>query len=281
MLIPSIHERKSWLGFILFFVVGLNLYFNFTYRGGLEERADWIDGVFGRLLMPIQFIVSVGQESAGQSVRSFAEMWGAIEKNQELQAQLRLQQTKLQQLENLKLENERLRQLLGFQENLPVQYLAAEVIGKDPSPFFQSVMLDRGSEDGVEVGMPVLSQQGVVGRIESVTDFSSRVLLITDINSRLDAVVERSRARVIVTGRSDSSFLGLRFLPRRQDLIEGDRIISSGLEGGVPAGFIIGSVSSLDASPHRVLQDAKIEPAVEFDKLEEVFILREQQNSKG
>lgn len=272
MLIPSIHERKPWLSFILVFVVGLNLYFNFSFPGNISDRAGWLDQTFGQLVLPLQYSVSSLRRSLTDSASYLKRLTVAERQNRELRSELSRQRLETQRLKELELENDRLRELLRFKEKQPLNYLAGEVIGKDPSGFFYSFLIDRGSEDSVEVNMPVVSTQGVVGRIFEVSPWASRVLLVSDPNSRVDAVVQRSRTRAIVAG-VEGERLGLKFLPRRQDITVGDVLVTSGLDGIFPSGFQIGKIVEIERDPHQVLEQAEVIPSVDFDSVEEVFII--------
>jgi rod shape-determining protein MreC len=148
------------------------------------------------------------------------------------------------------------------------------VIGVDPGAISRTVILNRGQDQGVEEGMAVISIQGVVGKIFQVDGGRSRVLLINDINSRVDAVVQRSRARAIAAGTLSGELM-LKFLARRQNLEVGDVLISSGMDGVFPSGVVVGSVESLDKNPNLVLEEARLRPAVDFDSIEEVFIVQQ------
>jgi rod shape-determining protein MreC len=273
VLIPSLQERKTWLGVLVLFMVGLNLYFNYSYKQGLENRARWIDHFFVQSLSPVQYGVALGKRSLASTIGFFGEVWVARSQNQELRTEVAELSIELQQLEETRFENERLRKLLDFQERQPMDYIVARVIAKDPSAFSKTLVIDRGRQAGVEVGMPVVSAEGVVGTVHQVGLLSSRILLINDVNARLDAVVQRSRARTILAGDIGGS-LKLRYLPRRQDIEVGDLLVTSGLGGHFPPGFRVGWISELNKNPNVVLEEAQVRPAVNFDSVEEVFIVK-------
>lgn len=279
MLIPAIHERKSWLLFLLLLAIGANFYFNFSTELSLKERALSIDRAFGRLLFPIQWVVSTSKMKASDSLEHIQNLVAALEENQKLKTDLESQRMKLSQYEELRFENLRLQELLGFRAEIPDRIIAARVVGVDPSTFFSTLLLDRGSEDGVRENMPVISVRGVVGRIFQVQPNRARVLLISDISSRVDVVVQRSRARAIVAGSLESE-LFLRFLPRRQNLEVGDQLVTSGMDGIFPPGQQVGRIRSLEKNPNLVLESASIEPAVDFRSIEEVLIVDRAQASE-
>jgi rod shape-determining protein MreC len=179
----------------------------------------------------------------------------------------------LKDFEELKGENTRLNELLKFRQEQKYNFFPSRVIGRDVSLFFRTLEIDRGFEDGIEPGMSVVSPAGIVGRILRTSPRSSSVLLISDINSKIEAVVQRSRTRVIVGGSVDGN-LTLRFLPRRFDVRQGDVIVSTDVGGKFPAGFHIGVIVGIGEDPNLVLQQAELEPAVTFDSLEEVYIVK-------
>ncbi len=273
MLVPAIHERKSWLIFLLMILIGINFYFNFSFKLSLEERANSIDRSFGKLLLPVQNLISAGKNLAMDSAGNLNELAQAKEINQSLRSELNEQALKLSHFEELRLENERLRAMVDFSEKFTRKTIPARVIGSDPSALFKTIIINRGSDHGVQEGMAVISLQGVVGKIFQVDSKRSRVLLITDINSRLDAVVQRSRARVIVTG-SVGGDLFLKYLPRRQNLNANDVLVSSGMDGVFPSGVEIGKVGAIIKNPDLVLEEAAVISSVDFETLEEVLVIQ-------
>lgn len=272
MLIPSIQSRRPWLLVVFVIVIGLELYFNFSFKGGLQERTRLIDRFFGSITLPMEYLIAEIKTGAANSIRYSADLLNAKSENLKLKAQIQDQKMSLHFLEELRLENERLRSLLGFKEAQPLSYKPAKIIGKDPGIFFRTVIIDRGSQDGISEKMPVVSSRGLVGYVLQTSFWSSKVLLITDLNSSVDAVVQRSRTRAIVGGDIDGS-LNLRFLPRRQDVKAGDVLVTSGLGGVFPSGFQIGKISRVKKNPNEVLDEVDVDPAVDFDSLEEVLIV--------
>ena len=131
------------------------------------------------------------------------------------------------------LANERLQQLLKLRDAMHVPTIAARVIGEDVTPWFRTVIIDRGSVDGVREGMPVVASGGVVGRIVRVASTSSRLLLLTDNASAIAATVQRSRARGVVKGKS-GQLCSLEFSQRGEDVKVGDVIVTSGIGGVFP-----------------------------------------------
>lgn len=272
MLFPSVNTQKSWLGFLLGFLVLLNIYFHYTFDGTLEERGRWIDRSLGRILLPIQAAFHWGAESVSSSTARFSDLWQADLENQKLRAELQQAQLTLQKLSELDLENERLRKLLELKSKAPFRLQTAQIVGRDVNPFFHTVEINAGEAEGIERGMAVVCDQGVVGRILRVGRSSSTVLLVTDLNSRVDGVIQRSRVQVIVGGAA-SGDLRLHLLPRRSDIRPGDTIVTAGVGGIFPSGYRLGTILGASDDPNLVLGDAEVEPAVNFASLEEVFVV--------
>ena len=162
-----------------------------------------------------------------------------------------------------RLENERLRSLIGFKREMPKPILPAQVVGNDLTGLFQTLLIDRGRSDGIEEGMAVLSVQGVVGQVmESSTHFA-RVLLLTDPNSDVAAMVQESRARGIVEGRGQHACI-LKYVHRSETINQGDAVVSSGLDGVYPKGALLGIVSRVRKNASELFQDVEIDPSVDF-----------------
>jgi rod shape-determining protein MreC len=150
--------------------------------------------------------------------------------------------------------------------------LAAEVVASDPSDHFRTVIINKGTKDGVTTNKPVVHPQGVVGRIIWASPHYAKVLLLTDPNSGADVIVQRSRARGVVQGM-DKDRLRLKYVQRAQDVAVGDRIITSGVAGVFPPGILIGEVRKVDEEGRGIFQRVEVAPAVDFERLEEVVVL--------
>ncbi len=168
--------------------------------------------------------------------------------------------------------NERLSDLLEFRSSLEGHVVSARVIARDPLPWFRTFTVDRGERDGIRRGMAVLSPQGVVGQIAEVGQSAARVLLLTDRNSGIDAVIQRSRARGIVQGALQEG-CSMEYLRPGEDVIVGDRVMTSGLDGIFPKGIVIGEVSELLFRHRGLLRAAVVRPHTQLDRIEEVLIV--------
>ncbi len=274
------NRHKSWLLFLLVVVSALNLYFHFSFEGSLEERGRWIDRSIGTVIRPIQTLVLWTEKLSTEGTAKLGDLVRAREENIKLKAERTMFLLQLQRLQELEVENDRLKNQMGFQKQKTLELKAARVISRDLSLFFRSLEIDLGSNQGIEKGMAIVSSLGVVGRVFKVQEDRSTVLLLSDLNSRIDGTVQRSRTAVIVGGTIQGA-LRLEMLPRRADLQVGDVLVSGGSGQIYPAGFKIGVVTGISQDPNSVLGQADLEPSVNFAKLEEVFVVMPQERPKG
>lgn len=227
----------------------------FTFAGGLFQRgyASFSSGVRGTTAMYLDLI-------------------GVKRANEDLKKQLAELNAQLGAMTELKLENVRLNQLLGFKQANKMNLLAARVIGRDLLPDHNTITVDRGLSHGVQKNMAALTIGGVVGYTFRVDNESSQILLLTDRYAVIDAIVQRSRARGLIEGVSRTN-CRLRYLKRSDDVQVGDLVVTSGLFNIFPKGFPIGSVTNIDKSRYGMTQEVEIKPAVEPLNLEELFIV--------
>jgi len=197
---------------------------------------------------------------------------GVRDENDALRAQLRAAEIRLQEQRALALRAERLQALLDLRQALPQRSVAAQIIAGDASAFFRTVTIDRGTDDGVRADAAVLSPRGVVGRVVGrPAARASRVQLLVDRNAGIGAVIERSRAGGVVMG-DEGQMLRMEYVSNLSDVKPGDLVVSSGLDGIYPKGFVIGKVVSAERGAG-LYHAIKLEPAVDFSTLEEVVVL--------
>jgi len=182
---------------------------------------------------------------------------------------LTLENSKYQEL---LLANRRLHTLLNFQQNTDEPLLPARVIGWDSSGLFKSITIDKGEHDGLTINMPVVNAEGVVGRVVSVCPDYSQVLLITDQNSAVDGLVQRSRGRGTLRGRGSSGCY-FDYVIKTCEIEAGDTIVTSGMGGVFPKGLYLGTVTKIRDVRSKLFKDVRVVPAVDFSKLEEVLIV--------
>ena len=233
---------------------------------------------FGLERVAISFIAPF-QELVTRTIRFTQDIWyhyfalvTVAKKNDILRSQLNRASEKNNLWQETDLANVRLRNLLNFQKSITELAVAAEVIGKDPSAWFKTVIIDKGRADGLTKGLPVVMPQGIAGQVIEVANHYSKVMLIVDRNSAVDALVQRTRARGVVKGESTNQ-LRLAYVLRKKDVQVGDIVVSSGLDGIYPKGLRIGMVSEVIEHEADIFHEVFITPFVDFEKLEEVLVV--------
>jgi len=193
--------------------------------------------------------------------------------NLELEAENSRLQSEIIDLEQQLSETRILQALVDFARVNPEdRYIAAQVIGRDPSPFLQYVLINRGSDDGLRRGMLVVTSQGLVGRIAAVTAGAARVQLITDAASAINVRLEPSGAQAVLKG-STTGDLSLDMIPQEASVQIGDLVLTSGLGGNYPADIVIGQVTNLRSQDTDLFQRASVQPAVDFTQMPIVLII--------
>jgi rod shape-determining protein MreC len=195
------------------------------------------------------------------------------QRNAELEAEVARLQAQTIELQQQLSETNILSALVDFARANPQnRYLAAAVIGYDTSPFLRYVIINRGSDDGLRRGMPVVTAQGLVGRIATVTAGAARVQLITDPGSTINVRLQPSSAQAVLNG-SITGEIGLDMIPQEAALQPGDLVLTSGLGGNYPANLLIGQVTGIRSQAVDLFQRASVQPVADFTQLEIVLVI--------
>lgn len=244
----------------------------FSVHAGREPAST----PFGRFMLevvgPVQRLVAGVLDGVDSIWRNYFALVHAAKENEELKREVARMQSELTEQEELKLANERLRGLLKLKAALSYPLVAGEVVAIDPTDHFRTAVINVGSNSGVQKLMPVVQVQGAVGRITWTSPNYAKVLLLTDPNSAVDVMVQRSRVRGIVEGAGKAK-LRLKYTLHNDDVAPGDKLLASGAAGVFPKGIIVGTVSSVKKEPKGVFQLVEVEPAVDFARLEEVLVI--------
>jgi rod shape-determining protein MreC len=241
--------------------------------GRTPARSDSLGRFFLELMAPLQRSTAAVGRTVSGVWHGVGDVLRARSENVALRARARLLEQELDRLSEVALENGRLRALLEFRETLQGELLTARVIGRDASGVARTLTIDRGESDGVVRGAAALAPEGVVGQVFLVSRHAARVLLVSDHNSGVDALVQRTRARGIVQGTVDAG-CALKYVKRTEDVQIGDTLVTSGLDGVFPKGLPIGRVTAIDKRGQGLFQSADVAPRVDFDQLEEVLVTR-------
>lgn len=164
-----------------------------------------------------------------------------------------------------------LQEQLKFREQLEFQPLAARVVGKDPSFWFQTIVVDRGKKDDVLEGMVVLTPEGVVGQVVHAADHYAKVLLANAPSSAIDALVQKNRVRGILKGDGEKGYT-LQYVLKNADVAVGDHIVTAGIGGVFSSGIPLGVVAAVHKKERGMFQEIEVTPSVDFQKLENVLI---------
>lgn len=260
-------KRYSLLFAILLFLF-ISLFFLSRYAQ-YKEEANFLEKSFRFLAYPVQKnlqrIVTWIQEIG----ESYFFLMGVQEENKNLRRQINELRQEITRLQEIILKEERLRKLYALQ---PKSGIVVQIIGRDPSSWFKSLLVDKGKSAGVEKDMVAIGVGGVVGRVINVSTQTAKILLITDPNSAVDVLIQRSRAQGILEGNVEDYCI-LKYVPKGEDIQVGDKVLTSGIGGIFPKGLMIGTVRRVDKKRAGIFQYVEVSPAVDFAKLEELLII--------
>ncbi len=169
-------------------------------------------------------------------------------------------------------KNRRLEEILGFSEKAPYRLMPARVVGRDPSILSSAIVIDKGSGDGVKLDMPVISPNGIVGLVLTVSKNSSRVMLINDKNSRIDVIIQDNREIGILEG-SDDGTVRLFFIDRKARVRVGDSVVTAGMGDNFPNGLPVGEVLEVYKPTSEMFQEIVVGPKTDLGTLEEVLLI--------
>jgi rod shape-determining protein MreC len=190
-----------------------------------------------------------------------------------LKGQTALLATKLEEARAVQEENQRLRELLDFRKIVPYSTAAAQVIGRDPSNWSNSLIIDKGANFGIKQNKAVLSTRGLVGRVVEVGRRSSKVMLMNDPNSKVGVLILRNRQGGILVGRPDGRCKMI-YIALDSDVKKGDKVITAGFGGTFPKDILVGEVAGVGKEPGRLYKYAIIRPEQDLSKLEEVLCIK-------
>ncbi|MBN1405050.1 MAG: rod shape-determining protein MreC [Candidatus Omnitrophica bacterium] len=211
--------------------------------------------------------------SAFYGIRHAATSGKLIQENKILSQEAEALKGALTQLEELKAENQRLKQILSFKEKSQLAFIACPVIAKDPSGIFNSIIIGAGKKQGIVKNTTVITPAGIVGRVTEIAQSISRVLLITDPSSKIMAIDSRSRCEGMLYGVSQG-LCKLVYLAPDADIKKDDMIITSGFSSAFPKGLAIGKVVRVEFSPNGIWLQAIVKPEFDISRIEEVLCVK-------
>lgn len=239
-------------------------------RGRLKNEP--LGAVLMFIMRPLQ-IAAQGTVNWISGLRdNYDTLAGFRSENERLRKRIETLEVERQRLLEAEATNNRLKQLLDFRGQLTGRVVTASIIANTASGWFHSCLLDKGSADGVRKGMAVVTPLGVVGQVVSVTPRTAKVLLLTDPNSGIDVLVQRTRARGIVSGSLENGTI-LKYVKRSEDIQEGDRLLTAGTDGVFPKGMMAGTVIRVTKQHIGLFQFIEVLPAVQSARVEDVLVV--------
>ncbi len=257
------------------FCVSLSIYIlTAAARGQLKN--DPVGPALLWLMRPVQ----VALQTVTGWIQGIQESYITLEGYKAEIERLRERVTKLESERDRLLEaeatNRRLQQLLDFRAQFPAGGISASIIAASASKWFKSCLLDKGSADGIRKNMAVVTASGVLGRVIELAPRTAKVLLITDPNSAVDVVVQRTRGRGIVSGSLENGPI-LKYVKHSEDVQIGDRLITSGLDGIFPKGMMVATVIAVRKQTLGLFQRINVRPAVTVERTEQVLVVTAQE----
>jgi rod shape-determining protein MreC len=240
------------------------------HRGGYLDTARlWMSAAIN----PLYVLVQAPTDAWNWVTGSFSDRARLRADNARLSEDLRVARVKLLQFESLHEENRRLRGIREASKGIAERTLIAEIINVDVDPFRHRVRINKGADDGVFTGQPVLDAFGIVGQVVQADKYSSVMILITDAEHAIPVQINRNGIRSIAVGTGDLSRLNLPFMTVESDVKAGDLLVSSGLDGVFPAGYPVASVARVERDPAATFALVEAKPLAQLDRDREVLLL--------
>ncbi|OQW37986.1 MAG: rod shape-determining protein MreC [Nitrospira sp. SG-bin1] len=260
--------RRVALVLAVIFVIGFLL-----LPGPLQNVFQQVGGPFGWIISwPFQAVAGIHDRISNVWGR-YVALQGVEEDNQQLRRELDLLKEQNGQLREASAATERLSALLEFKKQALPTSVAAQVIGRDTGNWYKTIILNKGTSDGLQSDQGVITPAGVVGRIVKTTASTAVVLLVTDPNNAIAGLIQRTRDEGIVEGTTEGQ-ARLKYIPLLSNARPGDHVVTSGLVGGFPRGIPIGTITRIDKEEEALFQSAELSPEVDPTRVEEVLVIR-------
>ena len=243
-----------------------------SYSLKYDSSTSFVKKLVLEAAVPVQKKLNASIESVGKAWKRYIHLVSLEEDNRILKNRIAELQTESILYKEGYLEAQRLQKLLSLQNDYQHSIVAARVIGREQAALSKTIWLSKGSAHGLKSGMPVIVPSGLIGRLTDVSWHSSKVLLLIDEHSNVDALIQRTRVQGIVRGAGSRGCV-IRYVSKIQDVKEGDVIMTSGMSNIFPKGLLIGKVSRVDPMDVGLFLKIQIAPLVDFTALEEVLVL--------
>ncbi len=232
----------------------------------VQDMTSWV-------LAPVNVGINFALTSGARAVRYFRPRGAILRENAELRRQVRDLNRENASLREAARQNVALRRALGLRGSMAFKSIAAEVIAREESTWFDTATINRGRSSGVAKGDAAVNHLGIVGQVVAVDEFTSEVVALSDQNSAVGAMVQSSRSSGILRGQG-TDYPVLTYLPKDARVKERDLVVSSGMGQVVPKGFVIGRVVKVVRNPIAGTTSAVVRPSVHFDEVEQVFVVK-------
>ncbi|MCU0581189.1 MAG: rod shape-determining protein MreC [Syntrophales bacterium] len=263
-------KRKYYLLFLaLIFLLVLGL---FSYQLKTSPRPSFLRKIILEITFPIESLIHESIRGIEKTWRRYLFLYGLTDENRRLQETNARLSRKVFEYREAYLENIRLRKLLTFKEKLPYRTTAAGITRRDMAGIMKTLMIDRGENDGIRKGQPVIVEAGLVGRVIETTWHASRVLVVMDENSNVDALIQRTRANGILQG-TGTGRCNLKYIVKTDPVQKGDIVLTSGLGGVFPKELTVGVVRMVENNKTSMFQNIDVIPFADFRKIEEVLVI--------
>ena len=243
-----------------------------SYSLKYDSSTSFVKKIVLEAAAPVQKILNASIEGVSNAWMRYIHLVGLEADNRILKNKIAVLQTELILYKEGYLEAQRLQKILSLQNDYHHSNIAARVIGREQAALSKTFWINKGSAHGLKSGMPVIVPPGLIGRLTDVSWHSSKVLLLIDENSNVDALIQRTRVQGIVRGAGSRGCV-VRYISKIQDVKEGDVIMTSGMSNIFPKGLLIGTVSHVDHRDVGLFLKIRVTPFVDFSTLEEVLIL--------
>ena len=266
------NKKGGLLGIVITIVV-LILIVIFSNR---EANTSFFENVANKLVMPIQNGLTYLKNRVSGNSTFFTDISNLKSENQDLKEKNSQLEQSLRELENIKTENETLKEYLGLTEKYgEYETVPGYVINKEISNYSKTIIINIGKNDGIEVNMTVIADEGLVGHVVSVTDNTAKVQTIVDTSSSISCLMSTNKDSIICKGTlSSNSELKAMYIPTDANLVQGDSVDTSGLGGIYPKGIHVGSIKKIVSTKNITDRYALVETAVDFDKLNTVLVVK-------
>jgi rod shape-determining protein MreC len=235
-------------------------------------RVDPVGVLLLEVMHPLQIGMTAVSRGATRVWDEYIALWSLRQQNEDLRRRLTEVADLSRRALELDLTNRRLGKLLELRDGSTEGAIAARVVGRSPSSVVRTVVLDKGEANGIAKGMAVLAPEGVVGQVVAASTHAARVMLVSDPNSGVDVIVQRSRVQGIAAGTSENG-CGLKYIQRGSDIAVGDSVMTSGLDGIFPKGQPVGVIARVDSWENRMFQEVEVKLSADLAKIEEVIVV--------